>query len=793
MYKRTYKIKGMTCVSCVASVEKAIGKIEGVTSVSANLMTSDVKVTSQKIINDKDIKKAVLDSGYEMVDIEEIHLSVEGMTCASCVTSVESALKAIEGVQSVNIDLMNADVHVSFDSEKVDTSKAIAAIDSVGYKASLKQNHQSLNFKRTLIGLILAFVLLYVAMLPMVFPNIYIPKIIDPDVNPLYFGVFQLIVTIPIIFLYKEIYIRGFRTLLKRNPNMDSLVAIGTTSAFMYSIYQLSISDVHHLYFESVGVILALVGLGKYMEDYSKAQTTSAITSLLELKPNSATLYKDGKLSLIEVDEIKKGNILAVKPGEQIPMDGIVVDGKTAIDESMLTGESLPIDKEVGDEVIMGTLNINGRILIEATTDNTSTKLSQIIEMVKEAQREKAPIAKLADQVASVFVPVVMFIAVIAGLGWYLFTRDFEFSLTIFVTVLVIACPCALGLATPTAIMVGTGVGAKRGIFIKSAPALESLSKVDAVVFDKTGTLTYGLPVVTDISDLSLLKLAASVESFSEHPLALAIVNEAKENNLELMKVNHFENLVGNGVIGIVDGRTILVGNLNLMHKYDALHVDSYIEEVSGLSSQGKTAMYIAVDGVVEGYIAVADKLRSESKLVVQKLEEMGIEVVMLTGDNERTAQYIGSELGVNHIISEVYPDEKAMKILELQNTGKTVAMVGDGINDAVALVQSDVGVAIGTGTDVAIESADVVLMKDNLLSVLEALKLSKATIRNVRQNLFWAFIYNIIGIPFAAGVFYLLFNGPLLNPMIAGAAMALSSVSVVVNALRLKGFKFKI
>ena len=792
MYKRTYKIKGMTCASCVSSVEKAIGKIEGVTSVSANLMTSEVEVISQDVI-EKDIKKAVLDSGYEIVDVEEIHLSVEGMTCASCVASVESSLKSVEGVEAVNVDLMNGNVYVSFDSDKVDVSKAIAAIDSVGYKASVNQKHQALNLKKTLIGLILASILLYVAMLPMVFPNIYIPKTIDPDVNPLNFGVFQLIVTIPVIFLYKDIYIRGFRTLLKRNPNMDSLVAIGTTSAFVYSLYQLSILNVHHLYFESVGVILALVGLGKYMEDYSKAQTTSAITSLLELKPSSATLFEDGKLTLIDVDEIKKGNVLAVKPGEQIPMDGIVVDGKTAIDESMLTGESLPIDKEVGDEVIMGTLNLNGRILIEATTDNTSTKLSQIIEMVKEAQREKAPIAKLADQVASVFVPVVMFIAVIAGLGWYLLTRDFEFSLTIFVTVLVIACPCALGLATPTAIMVGTGVGAKRGIFIKSAPALESLSKVDAVVFDKTGTLTYGQPIVTDISDLSLLMFVASLENYSEHPLALAIVKEAKDKNIELMPVKHFENLVGNGVIGVVDGRTILVGNLKLMHKYDVLNVDSYIEEVSGLSSQGKTVMYIAVDGVVEGYIAVADKLRSESKVVVQKLEEMGVEVVMLTGDNERTAQYIGSELGINHIISEVYPDEKAMKILELQNLGKNVAMVGDGINDAVALVQSDVGVAIGTGTDVAIESADVVLMKDDLFSVLEALKLSKATIRNIKQNLFWAFIYNIIGIPFAAGVFYLLFNGPLLNPMIAGAAMALSSVSVVINALRLKGFKFKI
>ena len=792
MYKRTYKIKGMTCASCVSSVEKAIGKIEGVTSVSANLMTSEVEVISQDVI-EKDIKKAVLDSGYEIVDVEEIHLSVEGMTCASCVASVESSLKSVEGVEAVNVDLMNGNVYVSFDSDKVDVSKAIAAIDSVGYKASVNQEYQALNFKKTLIGLILASILLYVAMLPMVFPNIYIPKTIDPDVNPLNFGVFQLIVTIPVIFLYKDIYIRGFRTLLKRNPNMDSLVAIGTTSAFVYSLYQLSILDVHHLYFESVGVILALVGLGKYMEDYSKAQTTSAITSLLELKPSSATLFEDGRLTLIDVDEIKKGNVLVVKPGEQIPMDGIVVDGKTAIDESMLTGESLPVDKVVGDEVIMGTLNLNGRILMEATTDNTSTKLSQIIEMVKEAQREKAPIAKLADQVASVFVPVVMFIAVIAGLGWYLLTRDFEFSLTIFVTVLVIACPCALGLATPTAIMVGTGVGAKRGIFIKSAPALESLSKVDAVVFDKTGTLTYGQPIVTDISDLSLLMLVASLENYSEHPLALAIVKEAKDKNIELMPVKHFENLVGNGVIGVVDGRTILVGNLKLMHKYDVLNVDSYIEEVSGLSSQGKTVMYIAVDGVVEGYIAVADKLRSESKVVVQKLEEMGIEVVMLTGDNERTAQYIGSELGINHIISEVYPDEKAMKILELQNLGKNVAMVGDGINDAVALVQSDVGVAIGTGTDVAIESADVVLMKDDLFSVLEALKLSKATIRNIKQNLFWAFIYNIIGIPFAAGVFYLLFNGPLLNPMIAGAAMALSSVSVVINALRLKGFKFKI
>ncbi|HLV49347.1 MAG TPA: copper-translocating P-type ATPase, partial [Erysipelothrix sp.] len=489
--------------------------------------------------------------------------------------------------------------------------------------------------------------------------------------------------------------------------------------------------------------------------------------------------------------------VLVVRPGEQIPMDGVIVEGQSTLDESMLTGESLPVDKSVEDSVIMGTHNINGRLLVKANVDNKNTKLAQIVKMVEDAQSEKAPIAKIADKVSAIFVPIVIVIAIVAGLGWFIATRDIEFSLTIFVTILVIACPCALGLATPTAIMVGTGVGATNGIFMKSAEALETLAHVDVVVFDKTGTLTHGKPKVTDIfsytmNDDEFLKLVGSLEYASEHPLAQAIVEKAQEKQLPLLSVKNFKAILGRGIQGEVDGLLYFVGNEALMLEKQIVLSEAVKTDIERLSKQGKTAMLVGHNDQVLGMIAVADTVKPEAQSVVDGLHDLGIEVVMLTGDHHNTAQAIADSLGIDRVIAEVLPDEKANNIKDIQNTGKKVVMVGDGINDAVALVQSDVGVAIGTGTDVAVDSAKVVLMKDHLGVLLEAIRLSKATIRNIKQNLFWAFAYNVIGIPFAAGLFYALFNGPLLNPMIAGGAMALSSVSVVLNALRLQQFKFR-
>ncbi len=645
--------------------------------------------------------------------------------------------------------------------------------------------------------------MLYVAMGPMIIKNIPIPRFIDADLNPLNFAIFQIIITAPVVYIYKEIYTRGFKALFKKVPNMDSLVAIGTTSAILYSFYGLykiiqgDASFAHHLYFESATVILALIGLGKYMEEVSKRKTTSAIHALLNLKPKTANLLKDGVEVEVDVDEIVVGDILVVRPGESIPMDGVIVEGHSSLDEAMLTGESLPVDKTIDDEVIMGTMNINGRLLVKATVNNDDTKLSQIVKMVEEAQTEKAPIAKIADTVSLYFVPTVIVIAIVSGLTWFAFTRDLEFSLTIFVTIMVIACPCALGLATPTAIMVGTGVGASNGIFMKSAEALETLSHVDTVIFDKTGTLTHGEPVVTDIvsygmNEDELLQITASLENYSEHPLALAIVQNAKDKDITLNEVSGFEAILGRGIVGTYNDQKVFVGNEALMHDEDITIDASVTQDINRLAREGKTAMISVVDNKIVGLIAVADTVKEEAKKVVNELHKLGVEVVMLTGDHIDTAKAIAKSLNIDEVIAEVLPDEKANHVKAYQEKGKKVVMVGDGINDAVALVQSDVGIAIGTGTDVAVDSAKVVLMKNDLRVLIDSIRLSKATITNIKQNLFWAFAYNVVGIPFAAGVFYALFNGPLLNPMIAGAAMAFSSVSVVLNALRLRRFKFK-
>lgn len=650
-----------------------------------------------------------------------------------------------------------------------------------------------------LILLVTTLPLLYISMGSMV--GLPLPSFLDHMVHPLVFVLSQLLLTLPAVWIGRGFYQRGFRNLIKRHPNMDSLIAVGTSAAFFYSLYSVSQvflghhPFVHQLYFESVAVIIALVLLGKYLESSAKGRTSQAIQSLLELVPSQATVIRYGEAVTIDTEDIRVGDIIRIKPGERMPVDGLVIEGQTFVDESMMTGESVPIEKKVGDTITSATINQNGSIDYQATRVGSDTTLAQIVRLVEEAQGSKAPIAALADKISLYFVPIVLGLATLSALGWYFLAGEsLSFSLSIFVAVLVIACPCALGLATPTAIMVGTGKGAENGILIKSGQALEAAYQLDTIVLDKTGTITVGKPSLTDLVPLGafnrsdLLQLIASAEQHSEHPLAQAILEAAEEEGLDLLPVSHFEAMVGRGLSAQVEGKQLLVGNESLMKEKN---IDSSVfqEQLLELSQEGKTAMFVAVDGWLAGILAVADEMKSSSLSAVQKLQSMGLEVIMLTGDREETATAIAQKAGIQKVIAGVLPDGKATAIKNLQEAGKRLAMVGDGINDAPALVQAAVGIAIGSGADVAIESADVVLMHSDLQDVVKAIKLSQATIRNIKENLFWAFAYNTLGIPIAMGLLHL-FGGPLLNPMLAGLAMSLSSVSVVANALRLGRFK---
>ena len=635
-----------------------------------------------------------------------------------------------------------------------------------------------------------------------------VPNIISPDINPLNFALIQLILAIPVIYIGRRFYKVGIKQLIMRSPSMDSLIATGTGSAILYSLYgtyKIYSGDfhyVHSLYYESGVVILALILLGKYLENVSKGKTSEAIKKLMNLKSKKATLVRDGKFVQVDIEEVELNEIVLVKPGESIPVDGVVVEGQSSVDESMLTGESIPVEKNIGDKVFGASINKNGVIQVKAQAIGKDTVISKIIKLVENAQGSKAPIAKIADKVSGYFVPTVMLIATVAGITWYyLGSRGIVkiheapsiFALTIFVAVMVIACPCSLGLATPTTIMVGTGRGAELGILIKSGEALEKAHKIDTIVFDKTGTLTIGKPKVTDIMSFSnidedeILRVAGALEEYSEHPLGEAIVEAGKERKLQFPKVEKFESITGKGVTGVIDGKKVYIGNIKLMRDFSIDIINENILEK--LAYQGKTPMYIAIEDSLIGVIAVADILKPEAIETIKELKNRGYHVGMITGDNKLTAQAIGKEAGIDIIFAEVTPEEKYLKVKELQEQGRNVAMVGDGINDSPALVQANIGIAIGGGTDIAMESADIVLMKRDLKDVLVAMELSHAVIKNIKENLFWSFIYNTVGIPVAAGVLYPL-TGHLLNPMIAGAAMAMSSVSVVTNALRLKKFK---
>ena len=744
---------------------------------------------------------------------EKKEYKLSGMTCASCAMTVEMAVKDLETVEDVSVNLATERLSLlpkaGFDSQQV-----LDAVAEAGYQAEEKGKDrpsdvseeavikaQELRKKKQqlLILLLTALPLLYISMGSMV--GLPLPSFLDHMAYPLVFVLSQLLLTLPAVWIGRGFYQRGFRNLIKRHPNMDSLIAVGTSAAFLYSLYSVSQvflghhPFVHQLYFESVAVIIALVLLGKYLESSAKGKTSQAIQSLLELVPSQATVIRYGEAVTIDTEDIRVGDIIRIKPGERMPVDGLVTEGQTFVDESMMTGESVPIEKKVGDTITSATINQNGSIDYQATRVGSDTTLAQIVRLVEEAQGSKAPIAALADKISLYFVPIVLSLATFSALGWYFLAGEsLSFSLSIFIAVLVIACPCALGLATPTAIMVGTGKGAENGILIKSGQALEAAYQLDTIVLDKTGTITVGKPSLTDLLPLGafnrsdLLRLIASAEQHSEHPLAQAILAAAEEEELDLLPVSYFEAVIGRGLSAQVEDRQLLVGNESLM-KEKNIDSSAFQEQLLELSQEGKTAMFVAIDGQLAGILAVADEMKSSSLKAVQELQSMGLEVIMLTGDREETATAIAQKAGIQKVIAGVLPDGKATAIKNLQEAGKKLAMVGDGINDAPALVQADVGIAIGSGADVAIESADVVLMHSDLQDVVKAIKLSQATIRNIKENLFWAFAYNTLGIPIAMGLLHL-FGGPLLNPMLAGLAMSLSSVSVVANALRLGRFK---
>ena len=741
-------------------------------------------------------------------------LLIGGMTCAACAKRIEKAISKLEGIDQVSVNFATEKAYVSFDPQSIRLSAIRAAVEYAGYTAIKEEVVRNIDeeklrrqretqklWRKFIVSAVFGVPLLYIAMAPMIsWINLPIPMFLNPMQYPLVFALTQIFLTLPILAAGNKFYTVGFKALANRSPNMDSLIAIGTSSAIIYSLYSTyeiytgNFMAMDELYFETAGVIITLILLGKFLEAVSRGKTSEAIKKLMGLAPKTAIVIHNGREIELPIEEVVIGDLIIVKPGERIPVDGIVKEGHTSIDESMLTGESIPVDKKTGDKVFAASINKNGMIKFEAEKIGSDTVLAQIIKLVEDAQGSKAPIAKMADIVSGYFVPIVVLIALAAFGAWMIAGQSFVFSLTIFISVLVIACPCALGLATPTAIMVGTGKGAEYGILIKGGEALETAYKVDTIVFDKTGTITEGKPKVTDvvvnegISEIQLLQLAAAGEKGSEHPLGEAIVDKAQKDGIELFDLDSFQAIPGHGIEVRIKGKNIFIGNRKLMSD-KGIKLDEFAKDSDRLATEGKTPMYLSIDGVLSGIIAVADTVKESSAKSIKILQSMGIEVIMITGDNRKTAEAIAKQVGITSVLAEVLPQDKSNEVKKLQSLGKKVAMVGDGINDAPALAIADIGIAVGSGTDVAMESADIVLMRSDLMDVPAALQLSKSTIRNIKQNLFWAFGYNVAGIPVAAGLLYM-FGGPLLSPIIAAAAMSLSSVSVLTNALRLKRFK---
>ncbi|WP_252244341.1 MULTISPECIES: heavy metal translocating P-type ATPase [unclassified Clostridium] len=808
MRKKAFKIEGMTCSACANRVERVVGKLDGVEKSNVNFATGTLSVEfDENKLQDKDIEEKVVKAGYSVKkNIKVYNLKVEGMTCSACANRVERVTKKLQGVQESNVNFATEKLTIVVDEDVTGYSDIKTAVEKAGYK--LEKEDKAKEYKkesnpakellnRFIISVILTVPLLIISMGHMV--GMHLPSIIDPMINPLNFALIQIALTLPVMLVGYKFYKVGIKNLFKLSPNMDSLISIGTLAAFLYGIFAIvkinqgNSEYAMHLYFESAAVILTLITLGKYLEAVSKGKTSQAIKALMGLAPKNATVIRNGGESIIPIEEVVAGDIVLVKPGEKLPVDGEVIEGSTSIDESMLTGESIPVEKEIGSTVIGASINKTGFIKYKATKVGKDTALAQIVKLVEEAQGSKAPIAKLADVISAYFVPIVIGLAVIAAVAWLIAGESMIFALTIFISVLVIACPCALGLATPTAIMVGTGKGAENGVLIKGGEALETTYKLNTIVFDKTGTITEGKPKVTDIlvnniTENEILSLAASAEKGSEHPLGEAIVKEAEDRKLTLKEINKFNAIPGHGIEVLIDEKNIFLGNKKLM-KEKNVDISSLDAQSERLSNEGKTPMYISINSELKGIIAVADTVKENSKEAIEILHSMGIKVAMITGDNKNTANAIAKQVGIDIVLAEVLPEDKANEVEKLQKDGDKVGMVGDGINDAPALAKADIGIAIGSGTDVAIESADIVLMKSDLMDVPTAIKLSKATIRNIKENLAWAFGYNILGIPVAMGILHI-FGGPLLNPMIAAGAMSFSSVSVLLNALRLRNFK---
>lgn len=819
MKTKTVPIEGMTCAACSAAVERAVRKLPGVTEANVNLTAENLRLSyDESQVSLENVAQAVNDAGYKArIPSQHARLDVRGMTCAACSAAVERAVSKLPGAQSVSVSLPAEILALDYDPSELSLQQVVAAVAEAGYEALLpleqpvedefekKKGRQARRLRnlrgRFIFSVVLTLPLLIISMGPML--GLRLPAFLDAQINPLNNALAQWLLTTPVVIMGWSYYRNGFRNLSRLHPNMDSLIAIGTGSAYLYSLYALlqiargHTHFAHSLYFESAAVVLTLITLGKYLESRATGKTSEAIQKLMALSPKKARVIRAGTEVEIDARHVLLGDEVVVRPGESFPVDGVLLQGATSVDESMLTGESLPIEKMVGDQVTGASMNINGAVRFRATRVGKDTALAQIIRLVEDAQGSKAPIAKMADKISGIFVPIVMGLGVSAALGWALIGKEsVEFSLTIFVAVMVIACPCALGLATPMALTVGMGKGAENGVLIKNGDALEKTQRVDTILLDKTGTITEGKPAVTDIlplagrSEQELLLVAGSAEQGSEHPLGKAILRAAEEQGLDLVEVSGFRALPGLGLEAHLEGQLVRVGNQKMMNQSIVLSEDDQ-SMAQVLANDGKTPMFVALGESLLGIIAVADTVKPDSRAAIDELHKMGIRVAMVTGDNRRTAEAIGCAMGLDEVFSEVLPDQKAGIVSLLKDQGRFVAMVGDGINDAPALASADVGIAIGTGTDVAIASADIVLMRSTLMDVPAAVDLSKKTMRNIRQNLFWAFAYNVIGIPIAMGLFHL-FGGPLLNPMIAGAAMSMSSVSVVSNALRLRGYRFE-
>ncbi len=794
----TIKVIGMSCASCVAKIEGALKKSKGIVEATVNFATNKATVRyNQDKTNEEEIRKTISKVGYE-TDNQSIkgllELKVIGMDNPHCIQIVDSALSKLKGIKEKKLST-NEKARIIFDPIVLTMEGIRTTIENVGYKTILNSKNedeerereiQSLKNK-TIVSMVLSLPLIYLAMAShMGFP---ISRFIEN-----YEGIVQLIITIPIMLVGYEFFTKGFRSVIKaKTANMDTLVAVGTGSAFLYSVYATIIRDYSSLYYEVAGILIAFILLGRYLEAKAKGKTSEAIKKLMNLSPKKAIVIRKGKEIEILSEEVVLGDIVLVKPGQKIPVDGTIIEGHSSVDESMITGESIPVEKTINSKVIGATINKTGSFKFKAEKVGLDTALAQIIKLVEEAQGSKAPIQKLADIISSYFVPIVVSIALGSGILWF-FLEGFPFALSVFVAVLIIACPCALGLATPTAIMVGTGKGAENGILYKNAQSLQMAGKINIVIFDKTGTLTVGKPSVTNLVKLSsfddaeILFYSAIAEKNSEHPLGEAIVNYAKELEIKIPDPTKFNSITGKGIEVEYKNKIIYLGNKKLM---DQKKVDYKIalNQMLELEDDGKTVMILAINKKVIGLIAVADTLKENAKDTISILNKMNVETIMITGDNKRTANAIAKKIGITQVLSEVLPEDKSNEVKKLQKNKNKVAMVGDGINDAPALTQADIGIAIGSGTDIAIESGDIILVKDNIYDVVNAINLSKYTMKKIKQNLFWAFFYNSLGIPLAAGVLYP-FTGFLLNPIIAGIAMAFSSVSVVSNSLLMKNFK---